>query len=108
MQTENDASNLWVGDNETPVSAASSAPATPVRPICTVTASAGNNIRGGPGTAYDKLGETQAGELYAVLEVRVVDAEGTPGVWYRVPIHGGADEGWLWAGLASACGRGPD
>lgn len=105
VRHSSDGRNLWVGSNDTPTSAATFAPEVPVETLCTVTSDAGNNIRRGPGTIFDKLGETRLDENYAVTAIISNEVGQARGEWYRVLYNEGTSEGWLWSGLVSTCER---
>jgi murein DD-endopeptidase MepM/ murein hydrolase activator NlpD len=90
--------SLWLGSNAHPEAAVSPNTANPIPQVLAVcTSFAGNNIRSGPGTTYEIVGETAQDTTYSVLEITFVGSGAAPGDWYRVLFEGG--EGWLWSGL---------
>jgi hypothetical protein len=72
--------NITVGSGE--------APAPTVTDACTATATGGANLRGGPGTAFDRVGGVEAGDLL------IVTAQNTAGDWYKLRIEG-IDNAWI-------------
>ncbi len=87
--------NLWVGENDYPTSAAGA-----VVVICRT--SAGNNVRVGPGTAFDAVTQTQADVDYRVLQTEFIETGSAQGEWYQIG-QDGVTLGWVWSGLMENC-----
>lgn len=90
--------SLWLGSNVHPEAAVPTSTTDNIPQILAVcTSFAGNNIRSGPGTTYEVVGETAQETTYSVLEITFVGSGAAPGDWYHVLFEGG--QGWLWSGL---------
>jgi murein DD-endopeptidase MepM/ murein hydrolase activator NlpD len=90
--------SLWLGSNARPLAAvATDVSAATSEILVTCTSTDGNNIRNGPSTIYDAIGETSRNVTYNVLQIAFADIGEAQGDWYLVQFDGG--EGWLWHGV---------
>jgi uncharacterized protein YraI len=74
-------------------------PSTPTGVIITVTYTEPMNVRGGPGTSYDILGQIQPGSIYPALGI-------SPGrEWVQISYAGGPNGiGWVYASYVNISG----
>jgi uncharacterized protein YraI len=74
-------------------------PSTPSGVFITVTYTEPMNVRGGPGTSYDILGQIQPGAIYPALGI-------SPGrEWVQISYEGGPNGiGWVYASYVSISG----
>jgi len=97
-------SSLWIGGNESPLSAVEAYPP-PTQLICETIS--GNNVRSGPGVAYDVLTTTTEETLYEVFQVQAVVIDQAPGDWYHIRWAGTDQTGWIWSELMTDCSDSP-
>jgi murein DD-endopeptidase MepM/ murein hydrolase activator NlpD len=93
-----DGGNLWLGDSDIPPSAAGE-----VAVLLVCRTADGNNVRSGPGTAFEIAAETRADTPYAVVTSELVTDGGAQGEWYQIREGDGAPLGWVWSGLMTDC-----
>lgn len=75
-----------------PEDSVTEAPATPDEPIAT--AAGDLNVRGGPGTEYDRIGGAYEGEEFAIT------GKSSDGEWWQIDFEGRS--GWLYAPFVTA------
>jgi murein DD-endopeptidase MepM/ murein hydrolase activator NlpD len=95
-----DGDGLWIGGNAHPISAVEAHPP-PILLICQTTA--GNNIRSGPGIAYDVVDKSIDQTDYEVFQIQSVDLDQAPGDWYHIRWQDSGITGWMWSDLMNDC-----
>jgi murein DD-endopeptidase MepM/ murein hydrolase activator NlpD len=95
-----DGEGLWIGGNAHPMSAVEAHPP-PTQLICQT--GAGNNIRSGPGVAYDVVAKSIDQTDYEVFQIQSVDLDQAPGDWYHIRWQDSDMTGWMWSDLMNDC-----
>ena len=95
-----DGTGLWVGGNDRPISAVEAFPP-PAQLICQTIN--GNNIRAGPGIAYDIVSTTSERIIYEVFQIQNIVNDDVPGDWYHIRWENSDVQGWIWSGVMTDC-----
>jgi murein DD-endopeptidase MepM/ murein hydrolase activator NlpD len=90
--------NLWVGEDRYPTSATGNSSASLACRTLT-----GNNIRHGPGTAFEVASQTLADTDYTIVQTEYIAAGEALGDWYLIGQGEGQPLGWIWSGLMTDC-----
>ncbi len=92
--------SLWIGGNAYPIAAVIAYPP-PTQWVCQTID--GNNIRSGPGIAYDVVAKSTAQTDYEVFQVQHVEIDQAPGDWYHIRWPDSDITGWMWSDLMNDC-----